>query len=94
VVPLLWDSSRARVDVVRDREYLLARVLEFGTMRDVRWLLKTYGASTIHDFFRHSAHPELSPRTIAFWRAWFDAEDETWRSPPTFRRSSSSSWLD
>lgn len=63
-------------------------------MRDIRWLLKRYGPEVIHEFLRSSGHPELSPRTITFWRGYFQAEGETWRRPPAFRRSSSSSWLD
>ena len=40
-----------------------------------------------------SGHPELSPRTLAFWRAALHAEDELWRAPPAFRRRSSAYWV-
>lgn len=71
----------------------MGRVLEFGTLRDVHWLIDVYGKERIHTFFRESGHPELSKRTIAFWRNYFNAEHETWRKPPAFRRSSSSFWV-
>lgn len=41
--PLLWDTTLARVEPRRDAEFLLARVLEFGTLRDVHWLIDFYG---------------------------------------------------
>lgn len=92
--PLLWDTTPARLDLERDAWFLMGRVLEFGTMRDVRWLQSVYGDERIHEFFRVAADPELSPRTITLWRLYFRAEKERWRSPPAFRRSSSSSWVD
>ncbi len=91
--PLLWDTAPARIDPVRDAEFLLARVLEFGTLRDVHWLIDFYGKPRIHRFLRESGHPELSRRTIAFWRSSFKAEHETWRQPPDFRRNTSSFWV-
>lgn len=91
--PLLWDSTPQRVDVTRDVDYLMARVLEFGTLRDVAWLLRRYGPRAVHRFLRDSAHPELSRRTVQFWRSYFRAKDETWRKPPAFRNSSTASWL-
>ena len=90
--PLFWDSTLARIDLSRDAGYVMARVLEFGRARDVRWLIRRYGLPAIHDFFATAAHPELSPRTIAFWRTYLHAEGESWRRPPAFRRHSSAYW--
>ena len=89
---LFWDTRLTRIDLVRDESYVMARVLEFGLMRDVRWLMKRYGLPAIHRFLAASGHPELSPRTLAFWRVALNAEDETWRAPPAFRRNSSAYW--
>lgn len=90
---LFWDSRPARIDLERDADYVLARVLEFGRWVDVQWLLRNYGRERVHHFLATSGHPELSKRTIAFWRAVFHAENETWREPPAFRRSSSAFWV-
>ena len=89
---LFWDSSPSRIDLLRDTDYVMGRVLEFGRMKDVRWLMKRYGLEAIHRFLATSANPELSPRTLAFWRVVLHAEDETWRAPPAFRRNSSAYW--
>ncbi len=89
---LFWDTRLDRVNLQRDASYVMARILEFGRAVDVEWLMRHYGLEAIHEFFRTSGNPELSPRTLAFWRAALHAEDETWRSPPAFRRSKFAYW--
>ena len=81
------------LDAERDAHSILPRILERGRMVDVRWAIGRYGMERIHRFFREAGHPELSDRTIAFWRAVLKAEDETWASPPAWRRSSSAPWI-
>lgn len=90
---LFWETSPGRLSVTRDRDYILARVLEFGTMKEVRWAVKTWGRAGLLDFFRNTRSPEISERTRAFWRVALDAKDETWRGPSDFRKSSSAFWV-
>jgi hypothetical protein len=47
----------------------------------------------IHRFLRDVGHPELSRRTLAFWRAALHAEKEPWASPPSWRQNSSAHWI-
>jgi hypothetical protein len=89
---LFWDVAPSSVDLARHQRFVIARVLEKGRLADVRWLLLQYGEQSLLEFMRHSGHPELSPRTRAFWRAYFAAQDETWQSPPSWRQSSSVPW--
>jgi len=89
---LFWDADLAGLDVERDAPYVLARVLEHGTLRDVKWALRVYGAERIHRFFREVGHPELSDRTLSFWRAFFKAYEEPWAQPPPWRKTSAVPW--
>ena len=89
---LFWNIDFDALDVERDADTILARVLERGRLVDVHWAIDTYGFDRIHRFFREVGHPELSERTIAFWRAVFDAEDESWPGPPAWRKNSSAPW--
>lgn len=92
---LAWLFPEHRVsdlDPERDARIVLARVLEHGRMRDVRWCVRRYGLPRIHRFLRDEAHPEISPRTIALWRAALNAKDETWRVPRRSRLSSAAPW--
>lgn len=80
------------VDLARDADYVIARVVEHGALADVKWVVRRYGLARIHAFFRDAAHPEISGRTRRFWRAFFDADEETWSEPPSFRRASGALW--
>jgi hypothetical protein len=91
---LFWDVEPADLDLEQHAHYILARVLERGRLSDVTWAIGAYGLDTIHAFFRDAAHPELSARTLAFWRALFRAEDTPWRTVPAWRKSSSAPWHD
>ena len=90
---VFWEVDFDSLDPHRDGDYILARLLEFGGMEEVRWLIATYGLERIHDFFRDVGHPEISDRTTCFWRAVFKAEDEVWASPPAWRRTRSVPWV-
>jgi len=91
---MFWDVDFDGLEVERHANFLLARVLEFGDMPAVRWLLATYGEDDIHRFFRDVGHPELSARTIAFWRAYFRVEDEPWANLPGWRKRTAALWPD
>jgi hypothetical protein len=85
---LFWEVTPDRIDLVRDRDYVLSRVLERGRMVDVRWAIRHYGFDRIRTFFESGYHAELSPRTLALWRAYFGVAEGAWPSPPSVRRIS------
>ena len=91
---VFWDIDFDSLDAERDADAILARVLESGRLEDVRTLLSTYGSARIHTFFRDVAHPLVSGRTRAFWRAFFHAENEPWATPPSFRTTNAAPWID
>jgi hypothetical protein len=91
---IFWDLDFDRLDVEADVDSILPRVLEEGRLEDVRVLLARYGSERIHTFFREVAHPLISERTRAFWRALFDAENEPWATPPAFRTNNAAPWID
>ena len=89
---LFWEVDVEALDTDEQPNYILARVLEFGGIDEVIWALRTYGTERFYRFFRDVGHPELSARTLSFWRAFFDAEDETWAEPPAWRKNSAVPW--
>jgi hypothetical protein len=91
---LFWEMRLESLDSERHADTILARILERGRMVEVRWAIQHYGLDRIHRFFREVGHPEISERTIAFWRAVFNARDEEWASPPAWRKSNSAPWID
>jgi len=91
---LFWDVNPAKIDLARDRRYVLGRVLERGRLVDVRWALGHYGLDGFREFFEQGGHPELSRRTRAFWRAFFKVSDDQWPNASSSRKNSSAPWVD
>ena len=91
---LFWDVDFDALDVEQHADAILPRVLESGRLEDVRVVLSIYGSPRVHRFFREVAHPLITERTRTFWRAFFDAENEPWATPPSFRTSNAAPWID
>lgn len=91
---IFWEVDADQLDLERDADFILARVLERGGIEQVRWLMRDLGLERIHRFFRDVGHPELSARTIRFWRVVLHAEDESWATSPAWRSHSSAPWID
>src|ERR1041385_8513801 len=89
---LFWDVDAPKLDVERDRDFILARVLERGRFDDVLWALHRYGKTDIHAFLRDHGNSELSARTLAFWRVVLRAKEETWAKPRRFRETNVARW--
>jgi hypothetical protein len=90
---VFWEVDASALDTAASADYIIPRVLEFGGIEEVRWLIATYGMAGIHRFLREVGHPELSERTLRFWRAALKAKHETWASPPDWRKSSGAPWI-
>jgi hypothetical protein len=90
---VFWNVDFDNLDPDWDVDAIIARVVEYGLIDDVRWLIDRYGRPRIHQFFREVGSPEISDRTVAFWRAVFKAEDEQWPRPAAWRRDSSAPWV-
>jgi squalene cyclase len=89
---LFWEVDPSELEVFEHRTFIIPRVLEKGRFTDVKWVLSTYGEAEVHAFLRDVGHPELSRRTLAFWRAYFEADGEVWRTFPS-RTTSGAPWI-
>jgi hypothetical protein len=55
------------LDVVRDRDFVIGRVLASGPLDAIRWLRRQYGDDVIRVWIiRHSGR-QLSSRQLRFW---------------------------
>src|SRR4051812_14035635 len=90
---VFWDVDPTKLDPTAGADYIIPRILEFGGIAEVRWPIETYGMEGIRRFLRDVGHPELSKRTLGFWRAALKAEKEPWASPPSWRKNSSAPWI-
>jgi hypothetical protein len=62
------DYDPDRLDLEKDADPIIQRVLEFGAWEEVRWLFETYGRRRIRLFLRHRGERMLSPVTFHYWR--------------------------
>lgn len=90
---LFWDVDPEALRLGPDASYILPRILEFGGLAEVRWAMQQYGLDGIHAFLRDVGHPELTPRTLEFWRIVLHAEGETWRERRASRPLSAAPWI-
>ncbi len=65
--PLLWDVTLSSVDTTQHREFILARVLEYGDRAAVRWAFHTYPREAVTTFLQGRGRDLLSDRTWQFW---------------------------
>lgn len=69
---LFWDSDPAMIDLHRNQDAVIERVLEFGDLQDVRWVQTRYPGSTVARVLVSSKG--LSERSRSFWKLWFRLE--------------------
>lgn len=64
---LLWDVDAARLDIHRDRAFIMERVMSRGTWEAMKWLRSAYAPEDLADFVRREGERKLSPRDRAYW---------------------------
>lgn len=64
---LFWDAQH--VDFVKNANYVIARVLDFGDVNDIKRLRKIYPAKKIIEVVKKKRG--LMPQTGKFWAVYF-----------------------
>lgn len=62
-----WDVRLSDLSVTHHRDFILARLLEGGDRRALRWVLRSYPRDSILDFLRRRGTALLSERSWHFW---------------------------
>jgi len=69
--PLFWDVDVERIDLERNAEYVISRILEWTTPPALEWLESQYAARRILEVNRTSR--KVSKRSREFWNLWYGA---------------------
>ncbi|HLB95420.1 MAG TPA: hypothetical protein VJK26_00755 [Patescibacteria group bacterium] len=48
---ILWSVNVARLDLERDKNYIIHQVLAYGNLEQIRWLFQVYGRQGVKDVF-------------------------------------------
>ena len=64
-----WDTDATALDIKADASYIIARLLEYGTIAAVQWLQKAYPTKKIVTVLLQSR--SVSSKSRNFWEYWF-----------------------
>jgi hypothetical protein len=51
---ILWSADVGKLDMERDKNYIVHQVLMYGEFPDIKWLLKVYSLRTVRSVFINS----------------------------------------
>lgn len=50
---ILWSVDTAHLDLEKDAPYIVHQILSYGDLKEIRWLLSTYGKNKVKRIFLH-----------------------------------------
>ena len=62
---LFWDVDPSKIDFKKNAQYVIERVLELGTDKEVKWLWKAYDKKLLKKVVTNSR--VLRPRSKTLW---------------------------
>jgi hypothetical protein len=48
---ILWSKSIEKIDINKDKTYIIHQILAYGDMEEIKWLFKVYKKNEIKDAF-------------------------------------------
>jgi hypothetical protein len=84
---LFHDVRLEEIDPVDHADFVISRVLDWGTMESVRSVVRLYGLERIRDFFLSGGAARVSARTRALWLPYLGLTERecTPKSSPRIR---------
>ncbi len=66
---LFWDVEKEGVKIQAHRFYIIKRVMDYGNMANVQWMMRTYTADEIREVLKKSRG--LSRKSAHYWATYF-----------------------
>ena len=66
---LFWDVDSDQVDPVIHRAYIIRRIVDYGTPRDIHWIKQTYSPQEIQEVIKKSKG--ISRKSGYYWAAYY-----------------------
>ncbi|MFA5827151.1 MAG: hypothetical protein WC839_01470 [Candidatus Paceibacterota bacterium] len=64
---LFWDTDVNNIDIIKNKRYIIERILKFGDLTDYYWLKNIYSPNEIKKVITRD-RSELDKRSLNFWR--------------------------
>jgi hypothetical protein len=74
---ILWSADVGKLDMERDRNYIVHQVLMYGDLPDIKWLLKIYSPGTVRSVFINSPKKVYTKPIFRLVKNFFLALKET-----------------
>jgi len=74
--PILPSVSTDRLDMERDKPFIIHSVLAKGTIQTLAWLFQTYGKQTIRNVFLKSPIKEYTKSCFHLWKLVLDVSEQ------------------
>lgn len=71
---LFWDVKKEEVDPERYPSYIISRIMDYGDVEDVKWMLKTFSREQIIEVVKKRRG--LSRKSAIFWSVYFEIPRE------------------
>ena len=65
---VFWEVNPEKLDTEAYPEYIIQRILEYGTLEGVKWVRKTFGDEKIKKYKTGTGRRRLSTVTLNFWQ--------------------------
>ena len=67
--PIFWDLDAEKLDLQKNARQIIERILEWGDLEQVRWMIKTYSKEEIIEAVKGSR--QLSSKSANFWATYY-----------------------
>lgn len=64
---LFWEHEPGTIDMFRHADFVMGRIMERGTWKAMRWLLKAYSKDQLTAFLERRGRRTLPPRELNYW---------------------------
>lgn len=71
---LFWDTDINTIDMVKNKRYVIERILKFGDFDDYHWMRNAYSTEDIRSVILEE-RVDLDPKSISFWCHSFNIEE-------------------
>ena len=71
---LFWDIDIKKLDVKKNQEFIVVRILQEGDKDDLEWAQKFYGKKCLKEIFEKNAQ-KLGRKSCNFWSLYFKTDN-------------------
>jgi len=63
---LLWSKSIKKIDLEKDKNYIIHQILSYGDLNQIKWLLQVYGKKIVREIFIKNPLPVYTKPVFYF----------------------------